>query len=64
VKIIPARIAFNTTAMRVEILLSSYEESENMSSCNLVMLKPLLKRDEISSSPLVHEFSGQGICRD
>jgi hypothetical protein len=63
-KIVSARTAFNTTAMRVVILLSSYEESVNMSRCNLIMLKPLLKRDEISSRPKVHEFSDQGICRD
>jgi hypothetical protein len=63
VKIIPARIAFNTTAPMVVILLPSYEESVNLSRCNLIVLKSLLERDEIPSRPQVHEFSYQGICR-
>jgi len=64
VKIIPASIAFDTTALIVVILLPSYEESVNLSRCNLIMLEPLLKGDEMPSRPLVHEFSSQGICAD
>jgi hypothetical protein len=44
--------------------LPSYEESVNMSRCNLIMLKPLAKGDEMPSRPQVHEFSGLDICRD
>jgi hypothetical protein len=64
VKIILARIAFLTTALIVVILLPSYEESVNLSRCNLILLEPLEKRDKMPSIPQVHEFSGQGICRD
>jgi len=64
VKIIPARIAFNATALIVVFLLPSYEESANMSRCILIMLKPPLEGNEMPSRPQVHEFSGQGICRD
>jgi hypothetical protein len=64
VKIFLARIAFNTTSLIMVILLPSYEESVNMSRCVLIMLKPPVKGNEIPSRPQVHEFSGQGICRD
>jgi hypothetical protein len=30
----------------------------------LILLEPLEKRHEMPSIPQVHEFSGQGICRD
>jgi hypothetical protein len=63
-KIISARIAFYTTALIVVILLSSYEESVNMSRCILIMLKLPVKRNEMLSRLQVHEFSGQSICRD
>jgi len=58
VKIILASIAFDTTALIVVILLPSYEESVNLSRCNLIMFGPLQKGGEMPSRPLVHEFSG------
>jgi hypothetical protein len=64
VKIILARIAFLTTSLIVVIHLPSYEERVNLSRCNLILLEPLEKGHEIPSIPYVHEFSGQGICRD
>jgi hypothetical protein len=54
---ISARIAFNTTALGVVILMPSYEESVNMSRCNFDRLNPLLKGIEMPSRPQVHEFS-------
>jgi hypothetical protein len=48
-KIISARNAFYTTALIVVILLPSYEESVNMSRCNLIMLKPPVKMNEMLS---------------
>jgi len=48
-KIISARIAFYTTALIVAILLSSYEESVNMSRCILIMLKLPVKGNEMLS---------------
>jgi len=46
------------------MLLSSYEESANMSRCMINRLKPPVKGDEMLSRPQVHEFSGYGVCRD
>jgi len=60
----PARISDYTTAMIVVFLLSSYEESVDMSRCMENKLKPPVKRDETLSSPQVHEFFGQSVCRD
>ncbi len=42
--------------------MSSYEESVNMSRCNLNSFKSLLKGDEVPSRPQVHEFLDQDIC--
>lgn len=36
--------------------MPSYEESVNMSRCNLATIKLLLKSDEVPSRPQVHEF--------
>jgi hypothetical protein len=53
---IPARISDYTTAMIVVFLLSSYEESANMSRCILNRREPPVKRNDKLSSPHVHEF--------
>jgi hypothetical protein len=55
---IPARISFYTTAVIVVFLLSSYEESVNLSRCIVNRLRPPAERNEMLSSPQVHEFSG------
>jgi hypothetical protein len=60
---IPARISDYTTAIIVVFLLPSYEESANMSRCIVNMLRPPAKRDEVLSSPQVHEFSDFSVCR-
>src|SRR6266571_3921605 len=56
VKIFPARIAINTTALIVAILLPSYEESVNMSRCILIMLKPPVNGNEMPSRPKCMNF--------
>jgi hypothetical protein len=61
--VIPARISDHTTAMIVVFLMSSYEESVNMSRCIANGLRLPLKRSEALSSPQVHEFSGYSVCR-
>jgi len=53
---ISARIAFNTTVLGVVILMSSYEESVNMSRCNFNRLHYLLNWADMASRPQVHEF--------
>jgi hypothetical protein len=55
---IPARISFYTTAVIVVFLLSSYEESVNLSRRIVNRLRPPAERNEMLSSPQVHEFSG------
>jgi len=51
VKDIPARISSYTTALIVVFLLSSYEESVNMSRGTVNRLKPPAKGHEMLSSP-------------
>jgi hypothetical protein len=60
----PCKNSVNTTPLIVVMLLSSYEESANMSRCMINRLKSPVKGDEMLSRPQVHEFSGYGVCRD
>jgi hypothetical protein len=54
---IPARISFDTTAMIVVLLLSSYEEMSNLSRCIAHRFERPAMGNEMLSSPQVHEFS-------
>jgi hypothetical protein len=60
---IPARISDYTTAILVAFLLSSYEESANLSRCIVNRFVQPAKGDETLSSTQVHEFSDSEVCR-